>query len=44
MTEKELNNFLQIMTPFCIFSIDTGNKRCPLGNVARLTLKTALKC
>ena len=34
---------LQIMTPFCIFPIDTGDERCPLGNIARLTLKPALK-
>ena len=33
----------QIMTPFCIFPIDAGDKRCPLGNVASFTLKTTLK-
>ena len=31
------------MTPFCIFPIDTGDKRCPLGNIAWLTLQSALK-
>ena len=34
---------MQIMTPFCIFPIDTGDKWCPLGNIAWLTLQSALK-
>ena len=35
--------FLQIMTPFCIFPIYAGDKRPPLGNIARLAFKSALK-
>ena len=31
------------MTPFCIFAIDAGDERCPLGNIPRLTLQPALK-
>ena len=34
---------LEIMTPFCILAVNTGDKRCPLGNVASFTLKPALK-
>ena len=34
---------LEIMTPFCILAVNTGDKRCPLGNVASFTLKTTLK-
>ena len=33
----------RIMTPFCIFPIDTGDKRRPLGNIARLTFQPTLK-
>ena len=39
----EAQNCLQIMTPFCIFPIDTGDKRCPLGNIAGLTFQPTLK-
>ena len=31
------------MTPFCIFSIDTGDKRCRLSNIAWLTLQPTLQ-
>ena len=36
--------FLEIMTPWCIFPVNTGDKRRPLGNIARLAFKPALKC
>ena len=39
----EKKNFLTIMTPFCIFAINAGDKRCPLSNVTRLTLQPALE-
>ena len=46
-SEKIIKNsiifYRQIMTPFCILSINTGDKRCALGNIARLTLKPALE-
>ena len=31
------------MTPFCIFSVDAGDNRCPLGNIAGFTLKSTLE-
>ena len=34
---------LEIMTPFCILAVNTGDKRCPLGNVASFTFKPTLK-
>ena len=38
-----LRDFLQIMTPWCIFPVHAGDKRRPLGNITGLTFKTALE-